>query len=449
VTDDDPALDRALGRAWRDDAPRRLLIRLTELDDRLGGHPGERRAADLVADALDAAGARDVRRRPFEMARWTRRGTDLAVSVPDRGIERAFEAVALPYTPPCDCRGELVDVGYGAPETIADADVAGDVVVASTETPPGFGRYLHRVEKVGAAAEAGAAAFVFANHVPGQLPPTGSLRFGREAAIPGVGVSRETGDWLRKYAAEGATATLRVDATTAPGESRNVTAVLGPDTREELLVVAHYDAHDVGEGALDNACGVATLAGAARILADLDLDFRVRLAGVGCEELGLLGSEALADRLDLDRVRAVVNLDGVGRYRRLRALAHGSAATEAVAERVAERVGHPVEAESRPHPHSDHWPFVREGVPALQLHSRRSERDRRWQRGWTHTRADTRDKTDARTIREHAMLTALLVRELAGAELPRLDPADVRDHLREAGAEAGMRAAGIWPDGWD
>ncbi|NIS35242.1 MAG: M28 family peptidase, partial [Actinobacteria bacterium] len=61
------------------------------------------------------------------------------------------------------------------------------------------------------------------------------------------------------------------------GESVNVHGTLGPDTDEEVVVLAHHDGHDVAEGALDNAAGVAVLLGAARILADLELGCRVRV----------------------------------------------------------------------------------------------------------------------------------------------------------------------------
>jgi hypothetical protein len=92
-------------------------------------------------------------------------------------------------------------------------------------------------------------------------------------------------------------------------------------------------------------------------------------------------------------------------------------------------------------------------VPALQLHSEPPEDDGSWgPRGLpvAHTRADTLDKVEPRDVREHAGLCALLVDALAGADvdLPRVDPSALADRLREADAEAGMRAAGIWPDGW-
>ena len=443
-TDDD--LARAVGRAWLDDAPWELLTDLTAIPDRLAGGPGERRGAELTAAALADAGGRAVAERPFDLQRWRRGTSTLAVTTPD---ERSFETLALPYSPAGSVEGPLVDAGAGTPEAVAGADLAGAIAVVSTETPADFPRFLHREEKYGHVVDAGAAGFVFANHEGSQLLPTGSLRFDREAELPAVGVSRETGAWLREYAGRGGRARLTVDAETEPGESRNVEALLGPDTDEEVVVCAHHDAHDVGEGALDNGCGVATLVGAARLLAALDVDCRVRLVTTGGEELGLLGAASLADRLDPGTVRAVVNVDGAGRFRTLRALTHTSDALAQVASELGGRVGHPIETTTRPHPFSDHWPFLRRGVPALQLHSSRERAGDTWSRGVTHTRADTRDKADGRILREHAILTALLVRALTRRPVPRPASEAVREALAAQELDVGMRAIGIWPDGWD
>ncbi|MFB6196399.1 MAG: M28 family peptidase [Haloplanus sp.] len=447
----DDATAETLGRAWQSDRPWSVLTRLTELDDRFTGHPGARNAAAIVADAFEDAGVRAVHELSFDIRRWRRGDAELAVSVPTRDVSRSFETIALPYCPAYEDTAPLVDVGYGTPAELDDADVSGAIALTSTETPPGFGRRYHRVEKVGHAAAAGAEGFVFVNDAPGGLPQTGTLTFGSEAAIPGVGVSKEAGAWLREYAEDGARAHLRVTARTEPGRGHNVVGHLGPDTAEEVLALAHYDAHDVGEGALDNGCGVATLVGMAEIFARLDLDRRVRIAAVSGEEIGLLGSEALAETLDVESVRAVVNVDGAGRFRNLTALTHASTPLADLVERVADDVGHPITVDDTPHPYSDHWPFLRNGTPALQLHSRDDTPNGEgpWTRGWTHTRADTRDKADPRIIRDHAMLGGLLVWHLTRADLPRVAPETVRDRLIEQGADQGMRAAGVWPAAWE
>ncbi|MDL5362410.1 M28 family metallopeptidase [Halalkalicoccus sp. NIPERK01] len=439
-------LDTLLGRAWHDDSAWELLTRLTELPERMGGHPGERRAAEHVADAFEDGGVEGVEIEEFEMWRWDRGRAALAVTDP---VERSFETLALPYSPAGEVSAELVDVGYGTPGEIEDADVAGKIAVASTTTPPEMGRFVHRMEKFGHAVAAGAEAFVFANHVPGQLPPTGALRFNGEAAAPGVGVSKETGAWLTDYAERGGRAKLSVEASTEEGTSQNVHGTLG-EGGEEIVLVGHYDAHDIAEGALDNGCGISVVAGAARLLSEMDLDCRVRVAGVGCEEVGLMGADALAESLPLDSVRAVVNVDGAGRFRNLKAYTHGSERIEDLVRGVCGEWGQPVSFSRDPHPYSDHWPFLQRGVPALQLHSERARPAGGVRgRGWGHTHADTREKVDPRNLREHAMLAALLVRELTEIEVPRIDESELRERLEESDAEAGMRAAEVWPDHWE
>ena len=448
-------LDRlapALGRTWIDDEPWTFLTELTALGSRMGGSEGERRAADLIHDAFERAGLTDVRTDPFEASTWERGETELRVETSARDgstTTRRFEALALPYSPAGTVEREFVDVGYGTPEEVDEEDVDGRIVVASTTTPSGS-RFIHRMEKFSYAIEQGATGFVFVNHVDGQLPPTGSLTFGDEADAIAVGVSKETGAWLREYAANttgpAGRMSLDVDATTRPGESRNVVGRVGPDTDDRVLLVAHYDGHDIAEGALDNGCGIATVVTAAEILTEAELDVGVDVVAVGGEEIGLLGSEHLAETIDADQVRSVVNVDGAGRFRDLVALSHTSEATAGVATEVSEATRHPIEVEPEPHPFSDQWPFVRRGVPTLQLHSDSGERGR----GWGHTHADTRDKVDDRNVREHGMLTAVLVAELAdrGRELPRLDTTELAEAFRDAEFETGMRAAGLWPGDW-
>jgi len=58
-------------------------------------------------------------------------------------------------------------------------------------------------------------------------------------------------------------------------------AALGPDTDEAVLLLAHYDAHDVGEGALDNGCGCALVAEVGRLLATVEDDLDDVATGMG------------------------------------------------------------------------------------------------------------------------------------------------------------------------
>jgi len=91
---------------------------------------------------------------------------------------------------------------------------------------------------------------------------------------------------------------------------------------DELVVVAHYDHLGVRDGqahpgADDNASGVAVALAVARDLQrrPLPAAARVRFLFTGAEELGLFGARAFvaAPPVPLDHVRAVYNLDMVGR----------------------------------------------------------------------------------------------------------------------------------------
>ena len=105
-------LDEALGRTWTDERPWDLLTALTDVGGRLGGSDAERRAADLLADALADADARDVRLEPFPTRAWRRGDSRLVCD------GRDLDAVALPYAPAADVTGELVDVGFGHPDRL-------------------------------------------------------------------------------------------------------------------------------------------------------------------------------------------------------------------------------------------------------------------------------------------------------------------------------------------
>ncbi|MDR8389645.1 M28 family peptidase [Aliifodinibius sp. S!AR15-10] len=65
---------------------------------------------------------------------------------------------------------------------------------------------------------------------------------------------------------------------------RNVRAFMGPDTKEQIVVGAHYDVAGPYPGADDNASGVAGLLELARLLSDDELTLKVELVAYPLEE---------------------------------------------------------------------------------------------------------------------------------------------------------------------
>ncbi|GLY29252.1 M28 family peptidase [Kineosporia sp. NBRC 101731] len=82
-----------------------------------------------------------------------------------------------------------------------------------------------------------------------------------------------------------------------------------------VLLIAHVDSVENSPGADDNASGVAAVLECARLLATLPDPPVVRLAFVDMEELGKMGSRALAgDRRFRQGLRHVVCLESVGTF---------------------------------------------------------------------------------------------------------------------------------------
>ena len=429
-----------IGRTFTADAGWDLLVELVDLDGRMAGSAGERAGAEATAGALEAVGARDVELEAFDVQGWTRGSSTVAAD------GEAHGCIALPRSPPAEATGELVDLEHAIPADFEAADLEGAVVLARSDVPDYHDRYVHRREKYYRAVEAGAAAFVYRNHVEGQLPPTGSVGTATDpiGEIPAVGVSSEVGARLaRRHAGE--PVTVAVEADVHDATSQNVHASLGPRTDKRVLVTSHVDAHDIAEGAMDNGAGTAMVVEIARALAEREdeLETAVEFVAYGAEEVGLVGSEHHADAIDHDDVKVVLNNDGVVRDRTLDLITHGFDELGAAARRVADRFGHPVSTTPDIAPHSDHWPFTKWGVPGAHVTSKTAESGR----GWGHTHADTLDKLDRRNLGEQAVLLTELAVEVArdDVEVPHRPVEAVIDQLEAEDLAEGMRVTGDWP----
>ncbi|WP_053947608.1 M28 family peptidase [Halolamina sediminis] len=430
-----------IAETFRSDAGWDHLETLVDIGNRMAGQPGETEGLAATRDAFAAAGARDARVETFDLAGWVR--GDSSISTP----ETVEDCIALPRGPAGDVTAELVDLGAGLPEDFGEADVEGKIVLATSDVPAYFDRYIHRTEKYQYAVEGGAAAFVYANHVPGELPPTGSVGGsdgGPYGDIPAVGVSAETGARLaRRF--DGDEVSVAVECETPESESGNAVAELGPETEEYVILSSHVDAHDIAEGARDNGAGTATIVEVANALAarEDELETRVKCIAYGAEEVGLVGSTLESENADLDAIKSIVNVDSNMGNRTLELTTHRFDELAEAAERVSDRFDHPIATVPRMVPHSDHWPFVRWGVPGYMVSSKSDSTGR----GWGHTEADTLDKLESRTLREQAILLTELVVEVAeeSVEIEHADAETMAGYLKEEDQAIGMKKTNGWP----
>lgn len=95
-----------------------------------------------------------------------------------------------------------------------------------------------------------------------------------------------------------------------PLSSQNVVARLKPEAARRILIGAHYDSMPEGEGADDNASGVAVLLTLAEQAKTLTLPYGIDFVLFGSEEAGLKGSKAYYEAHQ-PRLELMINLDSL------------------------------------------------------------------------------------------------------------------------------------------
>ena len=172
-------------------------------------------------------------------------------------------------------------------------------------------------------------------------------------------------------------------------ESRNVVGKLeGSDPKlkdEYVIYVSHWDHFGIGpeingdkiyNGALDNATGIGGMVELGRAFAQLPTAPRrsILFLAVTAEEQGLLGSDYYARNpiYPLAGTLGVINMDGLtvfGQTRDIEVIGLGKSDLDDYAQRVAAEQGRVIKPDQEPgkglYYRSDHFPFARQGVPAL------------------------------------------------------------------------------------
>jgi len=396
-----------------------LRILTDEYGSRFGGTAGESQAADFLRKKMIAYGLKNVTAEPIEYFGWRRGKATLEILSP---IQKTISCISLPHSPAATVEAALIDLGDAAPAWFDQRaeEIQGKIVmVNSVVSPPGTRRWIHRNEKLGRGILAGGVGFIFVNHYPGYGPPTGGIGHrGRNSLIPGIGLSYEDGAFLSRLAQDGEVQ-LRLTTTdgSEPMTSWNVLGELPGKTNHVIMFGCHYDGHDISQGAEDPASGTVAVLEAARVLAQYarKLEYTVRFAFWGIEEIGLLGSNAYVKvhGLELDRIRFYFNMDSAGAVKNKGIVLNEWPELEPLFKQWSREMSHPFLVGQSINAHSDHFPFLMEGVPTAGMESVKKDLSGR---GYGHTAYDTLDKVDITSLREAASLASRLALRLATAE---------------------------------
>ena len=258
--------------------------------------------------------------------------------------------------------GHLVYAAKGTGQDLDGLDLNGKIVLMERGGFP-LG------DKVSLVAEAGAAAAVVFNNVPGDVYFW--ERIARDMPIPAVGITHNQGLALVNALDTGEPVAVQVTRSYFDVEpSRNVIAELNNDVDGDqvLIIGAHFDTTPNSSGANDNGSGVAVVSVLAQELADDEMPFDLRFILFGAEETGLNGSFHYVRELgphERPRIMAMINVDAVGAGN---ITVLGSERLWRIALESATAAEIPLVVEEYPDAHgSDHLPFLNAGIDAVFL----------------------------------------------------------------------------------
>jgi Iap family predicted aminopeptidase len=414
---------------------------LTRLCDdfggRLTGTSQNRAALEALAAELRALGYAP-RFDEFDFPGWKRGEDSVELVAP---FPRQLRTAALAYSPTTpEFEAEVIDLGdFAAERTWSDA--AGKVGLLSPSS-------LLSARQIGRrAAELGLKAVLFINREAGGqlLARTGSF-VGEPLPMPIFSVTQEDGQSLQRVLARGGAVRVRCVTASRPVPLRSANLVLRIPGRspERVIVGAHFDSWDLGQGALDNGLGVAQLYALARKLRGIELARTVDLVWFNGEEQGLWGSRHAAAGLGDAPVVAMMNLDMVGVPIAVNALGDEDLAT--ALERWHRR-------RTKPLPQgvqnvnwfgSDHTPYQLVGVRTVTFHAPIPREAVRYY----HDYADTIDKLPEQIVVDSTPIIFEVLRALvddAALTPQRRSPEATQKLFTAFGLEPRMRSIGYWP----
>lgn len=421
-----------------------LVVLCDEYGSRWPGTPENRTAVEFMMARLEEYGLEDPHLEPFEMPGWIRGTSKLEVVSP---VRKEIPCIALPRSVEGEVEAELVFLGDGPIPIYEERkeEIDGNIVMVTSRTPRGMTRRLHRGEKYSRSLLAGAEGFVFMNHYPAYGPVTGGV----SPVIPSVGVSYENGCYLERLIARKGVVRVRIETRckNLDVESWNVVADIPGCSGDEEHVIygAHYDGHDIAQGALDDGTGAVCVMEMARALNTVrdKIKRRIRFILFGAEEIGLLGSRAYVSRHseEMRDVRFMMNFDGSGRFGRQGFQLHSWPELEPFFSDISEALGGGVPVYQDVNSNSDHWPFFMRGIPTGRLRDPDEER-LVGGRGFGHTMYDTVDKVDLRLHRECVANAAIAAVRIANTDewpVKHRTADEVQRVVNEMGTRPGLR----------
>jgi carboxypeptidase Q len=306
--------ERLRDAALQDTEAWRLLQALcTQVGARPAGSAADAKAVAWAQAALQALKLTNVRAEPMDLRVWQRGPASASLIAPHT---ETLVMAALGNSVAAPPEGIEADVAWYADFAALKADTSerarGKVVFIDQKTQRtrdgrGYGMAVGaRINGAAEAAKRGALAFAVRSIGTDQerIAHTGAMSYEIGVPrIPAFAVSVPDANRLAALHADGKTLRIQLmlaAQTDVPATTHNVIAeVPGTDLAGEIVLIsAHLDSWDLGQGAQDDGAGVAIVAAAAGLIRKLGQQPRrtIRVVLFGNEENGFDGARTYGDR---------------------------------------------------------------------------------------------------------------------------------------------------------
>ena len=353
---------------------------------RLTGSTNGAKAEEYAFNLLKSYGFSDVAYQPFEVEAWMRDTVTLSIAPGSSDNFRDVPVVSLAHSPvKADLKGEIIDVGNGLEEDFEAIreKIKGKIALANIGLAGVTGKKnLHRSEKTALAIRYGASGIIMVNGAPGKILLTGTASVtGEIIGIPAVCISNDSGKELRIWLEEEAPLEAHINMRNVSKKikARNVIATIKGKSSETVVIGGHLDSWDLATGAIDNGIGSFAIMDVARTFKALKIkpERTIQFVMFMGEEQGLLGSKNFVKELKrtgkIDNVGYMMNLDMTNDPKG--ANAFGRDEMNSFFQEVGKAIQNidknfKNESTNRAGLHSDHQPFMLEGVPIAGLSGR-------------------------------------------------------------------------------
>ena len=279
---------------------------VTDVGPRLAASEAEARARDWSVAMLRRQGFTNIRIEPYTMPFWDSTVEEATIVSPSRQPMVVAALGGSAPTPQGGLEAEIVRFdSLASLDAATSAQVQGRIVfiderMTRTQDGSGYGPAVAKRGGCASRAQARGAAACLIRSVG-----TDTHRFAHQGgsvrqrpagtSLPVASVSPADADNLARLAARGPVRVhlnIQVDVRDQAPSGNVIAEIRGRERPDEIvLLAAHLDSWDLGQGAVDDGAGVAIITAAAKLIRDLPRRPRrtIRILLAGAEENGAFG----------------------------------------------------------------------------------------------------------------------------------------------------------------